>query len=105
MPHFIESPERKAGREKEERKARRHGSPGPVQRHAYNAVSDADDTEEDALGAVAEAIGQLKPSDITEIKALKAPTQCVINIFVAFGNFFRINGNSNHDWASVEVFL
>ena len=63
MPHYIESPQRKAEREKEERKARRQGSPGPVQRHAYNFnEADEDDSEDDALGAIAEAIGQLQPS-------------------------------------------
>ena len=106
MPQYIESPQRKAEREKEERKARRQGSLGPVQQHAYGVVDgDEDDSEDDALGAVAEAIGQLRPSDITEIKALKAPPQDVITIFSILGNFFRIGGNSNHDWTSVKKFL
>lgn len=67
---------------------------------SYNFNEDGDDSEDDALGAIAEAIAKIPQGDITEVKALKAPPQDVINIFVAFGNFFRIGGNTNHDWVS-----
>ena len=63
------------------------------------------DSEEDCLGAIAEAISRIPPGDITEVKALKSPPQDVINIFVAFGNFFRIGDHANHDWASAQKFL
>ena len=29
----------------------------------------------------------------------------MITVLITFGNFYRIDGNSNHDWASVKKFL
>ena len=66
---------------------------------------DDDDSEEDALGAIAEAISQIHPGEITELKALHKPPQPLVDVLVPFGNFYRINGNSNHDWVSVKKFL
>ena len=103
MPQYIESPTRKVERTREEKKARRQASrePAPIR----ESESDDIDSEEDALGAIAEAISRIHPGDITEVKALKSPPQDVINIFVAFGNFFRIGDHTNHDWASCQKFL
>ena len=42
----------------------------------------------------------IKGQGMQEAKALRAPPQLVKDIVVAFGNFFRIQGNSEHDWAS-----
>lgn len=54
-----------------------------------------------ALAAAKEALSQINPKDITEIKALAAPPEAVKQcITLAFYYFIR---DSNDDWANIKL--
>lgn len=51
------------------------------------------------------ATNSITKANLTELKALNYPPQEVKNTLLIFANFYRINDNSNHDWASVKICL